>query len=204
MNHYFIGKNLNPEDSKKLNSAQSFIARGGVPSVGKVFNFNTKFAYLGYMDEPTFLELQNKLSNVLEAITDKFGPQTCTYTNYGITGLKTTKKSVSVLYECDNLSKVIVPYLRSYVDEITGDTSDFYPHVSLLRIEASDVKEVLKEDKDGKTILQKTYLPKPNTFTVDSIDIMKGIPKIKRSGTPSRLDDMDIKIINKHSLRGDL
>lgn len=203
MNHYFIGKLLNPEDSKKLNSAQSYIARS-TPAVGKVFNFNTKFAYLGYMDEPTFLDLQNKISNVLEALTDKFGPQTCTYTGYGVTGLKTTKKSVSALYECDNLSKVIVPYLRSYIDEITGDTSDFYPHVSLLRVEASDVKEVLKEDNQGKNILQKTFLPKPNTFAVDSIDIMKGIPKIKRSGTPSRLDDMDIKFVNKYVLRGDM
>lgn len=204
MNHYFIGKMLNPEDSKKLNSSQSFIGRSTVPIAGKVFNFNTKFAYLGYMDQPTFLELQNKIGNILEAVSEKFGPQTCTYTNYGITGLKTTKKSVSILYECDNLSKVIVPYLRSYINEITGDTSDFYPHISLLRIEASDVKEVLKEDKDGKTILQKTYLPKPNTFTVNSIDIMKGVPKIKRSGTPSRLDDMDIEFVNKYELIGDL
>jgi len=203
MNHYFIGKMLYPEDSKKLNSSQSFIARGA-PAVGKVFNFNTKFAYLGYMDQPTFLELQNKIGNVLEAISEKFGPQTCSYTNYGITGLKTTKKSVSILYECDNLSNVIVPYLRSYINEITGDTSDFYPHVSLLRIEASDVKEVLKEDKDGKTVLQKTYLPKPNTFIVDSIDIMKGVPKIKRSGTPSRLDDMDIEFVNKYKLGGSM
>ncbi len=203
MNHYFIGKMLNPEDSKKLNSSQSYISHN-IPAVGKVFNFNTKFAYLGYMDEQTFLDLQNKISNVLEAITDKFGPQIGTYTGYGITGLKTTKKSVSVLYESDNLSKVIVPYLRSYIDEITGDTSDFYPHVSLLRVEASDVKEVLKKDNQGKDILEKVFLPKPNTFTVDSIDIMKGIPKIKRSGTPSRLDDMDIEFVNKYTLGGDM
>ncbi len=201
MNHYFIGKLLNPEDTKKLIKNQSFISRN-IPTIGKVFNFNTKFAYLGYMDEPTMLELQNKISNVLETISDSFGPQTCTYTGYGITGLKTTKKSVSVLYDCDTFSKIIVPYLRSYIDQVTGDTSDFYPHVSLLRIDAGDVNEVLKEDNKGKNILQKTYLPDPKTFSIDSIDIMKGELIIKRSGQPSRYDDMNIKKINSFKLRG--
>ena len=66
MNHYFIGKVLNQNDSKKLNGPQSFISRN-VPTVGKVFNFNIKFAYLGYMDETTILELQNKMHKIKEA-----------------------------------------------------------------------------------------------------------------------------------------
>ena len=201
MNHYFIGKLLNPDDAKKLIKSQSYISRN-IPTTGKVFNFNTKFAYLGYMDEQTLLDLQNKISNVLEALTDKFGPQTCNYTGYGITGLKTTKKSVAVLYDCDEVSKIIVPYLRNYIDEITGNTSDFYPHVSLLRIDAGDVNEIMKEDDKGKSILQKTYLPDPKTFTFDSIDIMKGELLVKRSGQPSRYDDMNVKVINRYKLRG--
>jgi len=205
MNHYFIGKILNIPDSKKLNSGQTFISRNiKVAPTGKIFKFNTKFAYLGYMDHQTFLELQNKISNVLEALSEKFGPQTCKYTKYDITGLKTTKKSISILYSCNNINNVIVPYLRSYINEITGDTSDFKPHVSLLRVDASDIKEVLKEDNTGKNILEKVFLPKENTLLIDSIDIMRGIPKIKRSGTPSRLDDMDIEFVSKYSLNGKL
>ncbi len=201
MNHYFIGKLLNPDDAKKLIKSQSYISRN-IPTTGKIFNFNTKFAYLGYMDEQTILDLQNKISNVLESLTDNFGPQKCNYTGYGITGLKTTKKSVSILYDCDVISKVIVPYLRHYINQITDDVSDFYPHVSLLRIAAADVNEVLKEDDKGKSILQKTYLPDSKTFVIDSIDIMRGDLKIKRLGMPSRLDDMDMKVINKYTLRG--
>ena len=102
MNHYFIGKLLNPDDAKKLIKNQSYISRN-IPTVGKVFGFNTKFAYLGYMDDQTLLNLQNKISNILEATTDNFSPQTCTYSGYGITGLKTTKKSVAVLYDCDRM-----------------------------------------------------------------------------------------------------
>ena len=64
MNHYFIGKVLNANDAKRLKGAQSYLSHS-VPVVGKIFNFNTKFAYLGYMDEATILELQNKISNVL-------------------------------------------------------------------------------------------------------------------------------------------
>lgn len=201
MNHYFIGKLLNPDDSKKLLKSQSYLSRN-IPPTGKVFNFNTKFAYLGYMDDQTFLDLQNKISNVLETISDNFGPQDATYTGYGITGLKTTKKSVALLYDCDIVSKIIVPYLRSYIDEITGDTSDFYPHVSLLRIDAGDVSEVLKKDDKNKNILQKTYLPDPKTFKIDSIDIMKGELIVKRSGQPSKTDDMNMKFVNKYVLRG--
>ncbi len=201
MNHYFIGKLLNPEDSKKLIKSQSYISRN-IPTTGKVFNFNTKFAYLGYMDEQTILDLQNKISNVLEAITDNFGSQTCKYSGYGITGLRTTKKSVAVLYDCDVVSKIIVPYLRNYTNQVTDDDSDFYPHVSLLRIAASDVNEVLKEDDKGKTILQKTYLPDPKTFKIDSIDIMKGELLVKRAGQPSKFDDMNMKVINRFELRG--
>lgn len=202
MNHYFIGKVLNANDAKRLKGAQSYLSRS-VPVVGKIFNFNTKFAYLGYMDEPTILELQNKISNVLETVTDTYGPQTATFTQYGIAGLKTTKKSVSILYKNDNVSDVIVPYLRSYINKLTGDTSDFYPHVSLLRIDASDVSDVMKEDAKGQTILQKTFLPKPNTFTIDSIDLIQGKPIIKRMGQPSKYDDMELKVINKFMLRGD-
>jgi hypothetical protein len=201
MNHYFIGKLLNPEDSKKLLKSQNYISKN-VPITNKIYNFNTKFAYLGYMDEQTMLELQNKISNVLEAISDNFGPQNCTYTRYGITGLKTTKKSIAALYDSNNLSNIIVPYLRSYIDKITGDNSDFYPHISLLRIDANNVNKVLLEDESGKNILQKTFLPDPNSFLIDSIDIMKGELMTKRTGLPSRYDDMNIKKISSYKLRG--
>lgn len=203
MNHYFIGKVLIQNDAKKLNNAQSFLGRK-IPTVGKIFNFNTKFAYLGYMNEQTMMELQSKISNVFETLTDTLGPQECTYTKYGITGLKTTKKSISILYENSKISDVIVPYLRSYTNQLTGDESDFYPHISLLRIDANDVNEVMKEDDKGKNILEKTFLPKPNTFTVDSIDIIKGTPIVKRMGQPSKYDDMDMKVINRYMLRGNL
>lgn len=198
MDHYFIGKLLNPEDSKKLIGKQSYITRNlNVPITGKIINFNTKFTYLGYMDEQTMLKLQDKLNNVFEALTMKYKPQKCTYTGYGITGLRTTKKSIAALYNCPIVEQVIVPFIRSYTDDITGETAGFYPHVSLLRIDARDQSEVEKQ-----SILNKTYLPDPNTFTIDSIDILKGTPKIRRSGPSSRYDDMEIKVINKYMLRG--
>jgi len=201
MNHYFIGKLLNPEDARKLIKSQGYISRN-IPTTGKVFNFNTKFAYLGYMDDQTFLALQNKLSNVLEALSDNIKPQTGKYTGYAITGLKTTKKSVAILYQNDIITNVLVPYLRSYVNKVTGDESDFLPHVSLLRIDASDVNEVLKEDDKGKNILQKTYLPDPKIFKIDSIDIMKGELLVKRTGQPSKTDDMNMRKVVSYPLRG--
>lgn len=203
MNHYFIGKLLNQDDAKKLVGKQSYITKNlNVPVIDKIINPNTKFAYLGYMDENTILKLQDKLNNIFEAISTQFGTQTCTYKQYGITGLKTTKKSIGLLYNCSKISNIIVPYIRSYSDYITGETSDFYPHISLLRIDAKDQSSVLKPDNKGLSILEKTYLPDPKTFTIDSIDILRGDLKIKRSGLPSRYDDMELKVIHKYMLTG--
>jgi len=201
MNHYFIGKLLNPDDAKRLTKGQNYISKN-IPTSGKVFNFNTKFAYLGYLSDQDILELQNKLSNVMEALSDKIGPQTATYSKYGVTGIRTTKKSISLLYKNDTITNVVVPYLRNYINQITDDSSDFLPHVSLLRIDANDVNMVTKKDDKGQNILEKTYLPDPNSFIIDSIDIMKGIPVVKRQGAPSKYDDMNMTVINKFKLLG--
>lgn len=201
MNHYFIGKLLNPDDAKKLYGKQSFLSRN-IPTTGKIFNFNTKFGYLGYMDEGTMLSLQDKLNNIFEALSNEFGPQKCKYIEYGITGLKTTKKSVSILYENDNIENIIVPYIRSYIDKITGETSYFYPHVALVRFDVRDQSEILKEDEKGKNILGRTFLPDPPEFLIDSVDILMGQTKIKRTGAPSKYDDMEMKVIHKYNLTG--
>lgn len=200
-NHYFIGKLLNPEEAKQLQGSQSYLSRN-IKTTGKVINFNTKFAYLGYLDHESLLMLQDKLNNVFESIVNQYGPQKCKYTQFGITGLKTTKKSVSLLYQNDNLQKIIVPFIRHYVKQITEDESDFYPHVALLRFNARDENDILKPGKDGKNILQKTFVPRNPIFTVDSIDLMKGELKVRRMGAPSKYDDMDMVLVNSYKLRG--
>lgn len=201
MNHYFIGKLLNPEDARKLVGKQKYLSKQ-INVTGKVFNFNTKFAYLGYLDQSTELQLKDKLFNIFEAITAQYGPQKAKYTKYSVTGLKTTKKSVSVLYENKNITDIIVPYIRSYTDEITDGPSDFLAHVALLRFDASDVGQIMKKNEKELTILNKTFMPEPNTFNIDSIDILRGVPKVRRSGAPSRYDDMDIEVVDKFVLRG--
>jgi len=200
MNHYFIGKLLNSNDAQKLTGKQNYLSRN-LPVTNKVINFNTKFAYLGYLDDNTMLDLQDKLNNVFEALTKTFQPFNCEYTQYGISGLKSTKKSVSVLYNNSEVSNVIVPFIRHYTNQITEDDSDFYPHVALLRFDASDYSKVVSaKDKKGLPLLETTFLPEPAYFTVDSIDIMKGTPLVRRSGPSSKTDDMDISVIHRYKL----
>lgn len=202
MNHYFIGKLLNPEDANRLKGKQSYLSRQ-IPTTGKVFNFNTKFAYLGYMDEKTMLELQDKLNNVFETLTENITTQKCVYTKYDITGPKTTKKSISLLYQNPTIENVVVPYIRSFTDGITEmrDAEGYTPHVALVRFDARDIGEVMKKNVKDLTVLNKTFMPEPREFTVDSIDIMRGELKVRRSGPPSPDDDMDLKVVHKYRLR---
>ena len=200
MNHYFIGKFLNQDDQKKLFGKQTYLSKN-LPITNKVENLNTKFAYLGYFDDLTMLELQDKLNNVMESITSYIDPINAIYKNYSITGLKTTKKNISILYDCPIITDIVVPYIRSYTNQFTEDTSDFYPHISLLRFDAKNLTTILnKTDNKGNNILENTFLPEPNTFLLDSIDIMKGVPKFRRSGPSSRYDDMDITIIHRYNI----
>ena len=195
MHHYFIGKLLNEDDSKNLSGAQSYIVKK--TGSKKITNLNAKFAYLGYMDEETFLQLQDKISNILGSISDNFAPHTCKYTGFDITGEKTTKKSISVLYENDVITKILVPYLRSYLSPITGESNVFFPHVSLARIDVQNINDEIRD------IVSKVFIPKYNpTFKIDTIDIMKGIPKVVRSGPSSKLDEMDMVLVSSYKLVG--
>ena len=196
MNYYFIGKLLNTNDGGKLNGPRGFLTRN-IPSIGKVYNFNTKFAYLGYMNEATELVIKDKLNNMFEAIANKYAPQECQYTQYDITGPLKTKKAISILYENDNISNVIVPYIRSYTDAVFSyQQTEYVPHIAMLRFDP--------RESFNPSILQKTRLPTPNTFTIDSIDLLKGVPATTRAGPPSKYDDMYIKLVNRYPLTGSL
>ncbi len=208
MNHYFIGYLLKPDDSKKLIGGQNFITRTlnqkDVQVLGKVTDFHTKFSYLGYLDKATELLIKDKLSNVFEAISSKFGPLEGEMTRYGLTkGIK-TKKSVAIYFKNADLENIIVPYIRSYTDHmLTKIPEDFEPHISLLRVDVKDTSKILEKDpRTGQDILEKTYLPKDNKFVIDSIQFLRGKPKIARTGAPSKYDEMDIEIIDQYKLRG--
>ena len=196
MHHYFIGKLLNPEDSKNLIGAQGYIERKTKSK--KVVELNAKFAYLGYMDDATFLELQDKISNITGVISEKFKAQECVYTGFGITGEKTTKKSVSIMYKNDVITQILVPYLRSFISTITNESNIFYPHISLARINTSDINQELE------SFVETIRVPKTQSFTIDSLDIMKGIPKVIRSGPSSKLDDMDMELVQSYKLVGSI
>lgn len=205
MNHYFIGFLLKNEDARKISSTQTYLSnllnRMDVDIIGKVLNFNTKFAYLGYLDHNSELIFKDKLNNIFEALSSKIKPNKSTYISYGITGSK-TKKSISAIYKNEILEDVIVPYIRSYTDEMTQRTTidDFIPHVAILRFNADDMGKIVKKDKNGKTLLDKIFLPKPDYFEIDSIQLLRGKTVITRQGAPSKYDDMNIEVIAQYKL----
>lgn len=194
MHHYFIGKLLNSEDSKNLIGAQGYIERKTKSK--KISELNAKFAYLGYMDDQTFLELQDKISNITGVISEKFKACECVYTEFGITGEKTTKKSISIMYKNDTITEILVPYLRSFISPITGESNIFYPHISLARINTADINQELEE------FVKTIRIPKATSFTIDTLDIMKGNPKVIRSGPSSKLDEMDMELVQSYKLVG--
>lgn len=212
--HYFIGKMINNEESHQLNGSQNYLLKQmnnlGVAPSGKiqVKQFHTKFAYLGYTNKETELEVKDKLNNVFEALRNKFAPVQATYTGYNITGIK-TKKSISLMYTCDLVSEIIVPYIRSYTEDMRyypeeKNEPSFNPHVALIRFDAKDQNTLLKPDDSGKNLLQKVFLPKDPHFMIDSIDLLCGKPRITRPGTPSKYDDMDIEVVHRYTFIGNL
>ena len=208
MNHYFIGFLLKSEDSRKLMGAQNYLTsqlhKKNASILGKVTNFHTKFAYLGYLDNQTELLIRDKLNNVFEAIANKFKPLEGEMTEINLTkGIK-TNKSIAIFYENKDLENIIIPYLRSYIDKMLDKPSEkVEPHISILRVDARDTGKILEKDpKSQKNILEQTFLPKENKFIIDSIQFLRGKPKITRTGAPSKYDEMDIEIINQYQLRG--
>jgi hypothetical protein len=177
-NHYFIGASFDKSVTKPLRKIQNHIQR--TMSVRHTVNqFHTRFVYLGYLTDDSLEEFMQYINPAMMALAKTFAPIRCPFGDFSVKR-KSNYKKISVLYSSSIVSYVIVPYLRNYVNDILGypKTGEYMPHVNLCT-----VKGPVEE-------LPTTLVPE--YFDIRSIDILKGVPVEKRSGTPSKHDTMNI------------
>jgi len=144
-----------------------------------VNQFHTRFVYLGYLTDDSLEEFMQYINPAMMALAKTFAPIRCPFGDFSVKR-KSNYKKISVLYSSSIVSYVIVPYLRNYVNDILGypKTGEYMPHVNLCTVKGP-------VDELPSTLV-------PEYFDIRSIDILKGVPVEKRSGTPSKHDTMNI------------
>ena len=124
----------------------------------------------------------NYINPLLVSIARKFSELEAKFTGFQIKP-KSGYKRVSISYENDQVKK-IVKYLRKYVNKVLEyPMSERYdPHVNLFTVKGNIAESNLSNEMI------------PEHFKINSIDILAGTPKDKRSGMPSKHDTMNMEI----------
>jgi len=150
--------------------------------------------YLGYFDNETASKYMNNIiSNLLLAISNRFNVLKCKYTGYKIIFDKSYYKIVLNFTDSNNfLDKIIMPYL--YENGIKAiyerKRTLFKPSVDLIYYK----KSYILEQRGGEILIQ---VP-PQEFVIDHLSLIKGIPVKSRIGTPSTHDQMYLEEVQHY------
>lgn len=219
--HYFIGKRLNKDDAAKFRATQQEIFEKNSylnPEV-KLSAMYTPYLYLGYFHEKVEDKLKNLLLPQFFAIAEKFSPIKSTVNKYSFTGQSNNFQYLGLEYKTtDNiLEKVVIPYLKSYMDNYTGLnlTYENIPMIPLLRLNANDMVKFAKNNVNVKNNNGKysfTGLPMPNLkyngenkqkyFEIDTIDLLRATPINVKKGRKSFNEPLHIDVIMSIPLGG--
>lgn len=218
--HYFIGKRLNPYESKKLESSLSYVLRKNsfLPQHDSTKDFMTSFIYLGYLNDQVAYDLLNVLDPYILALAQNTPPTKCSYKYFELSGNKTTHKNVSIAYQSENnlVHNVIMPYLQYALEEILEEPHKellgYEPNVNLVKVRSQFLSQFRNNNKIIKEqdveLLPTYFVGRPqnrNTdqyFMFDSIDVIKGKPEELKSGTQSQTDRLILDTIRSVPLRG--
>jgi len=219
--HYFIGKKLKKDDAKKIRETQQTIYEKNSyldPEV-KISNMYTPYLYLGYFNEKIEDKLKNLLLPQFFAIAEQFAPMNCHLKKYSFTGQSNNFQYLGLEYETPDkiLENVIIPYLKSYMDNYTGLnlTYETIPMIPLLRLNSSKMVQFSKNNQytkgeDGKYVF--TNLPMPSVkynkdsrdkyIEIDSIDLLRATPIDVKKGRKSFNEPLQIDVLMSIPLGG--
>ena len=218
--HYFIGKRLNPYESKKLETTLSYVLRRNsfLDKKDSTRDFMTSFIYLGYLEDKVAYDLLNLLDPYILALAQKTAPAKCVYKQFELMGDKTTHKNFSISYESENriVHNTIMPYLQFALEEILEEQHKeqlgFEPNVNLVKIKTKLLSQFRNNNKiiikDGDEVLPNYFVGKPQNknkeqfFMFDSIDVIKGKPEELKVGTQSKTDRLILDTIRSVPLTG--
>jgi len=200
-NHYFIGymirfdKNLLKEFDKSKKYIQSL---QDVKTKDIIHNYHTRFLYLGYLDDDTANSLiHDKLDPVIQLLVNKVskysGNLTCNIDpEIKIFGHKSTYKKIGIFYKNDIIEKKVVPALREIMKDIYGEYKyDYNPHINIMSIyPLNKVKLELLKSK-----ILHSNISLPESFSIDSIDILKSATLETRTGKSSKNDESKVETL---------
>lgn len=218
--HYFIGKRLNPYESKKMETSLSYVLRKNsfLPQKDSTKDFMTSFIYLGYLNDQVAYDLLNVLDPYILALAQNTKPIKCTYTHFELSGHKTTHKNFSVSYQSENnlVHNVIMPYLQYAMEDVLEEPHKellgYEPNINLVKIRTSLLTQFRNQNRILKEndieVLPNYFVGKPQNrgkeqyFMLDSIDVIKGKPEELKVGTQSQTDRLILDTIRSVPLTG--
>ena len=189
--HYFIGAKLDNNISNNLEKIKQSVPQHLIHHEQRTFH--TRFVYLGYLSDEHAEQFVQFLNPAFIALAKRFKSLKGNFGNYN-SQQKSGYKKISINYESDIISNIVVPYLRSYVNKILHyeNNNNYSPHVNLFTA----------KDKFDASRMHNNMIP--NHFNINSIDILAGTPVNRRSGTPSKNDTMNMEIYRSIPFVGNL
>jgi hypothetical protein len=199
--HYFIGALFKDRDqiqelvkSKKLikNKVKSKYSKNQ-HGYHSNYQLSTNLIYLGYLEEEIAQAyMDNTFDKLLTAITKNMSPLLCEYTQYSVIDDKSYYQISLQFKDIDNkLNEIILPYLfENGIKPIYHKKDLPKPKIDLLYVNKKGINYFEKRNFFNKP---------PNTyFTLDYLTLIKGVPVVARSGTPSTHDQMNLEEIEKY------
>lgn len=195
--HFFIGNII--QDEHITRSLRNISRKLKEKYFLKESHWNTVFfsnmIYLGYFTtEIANIYMNNIITHLLKAISEKFSELNCEFTNYKIDFDKSFYKISLKFTDDDNyLEKIIIPYLHNNgIMPIYPKRKDIQkPSIDILYYKRS---HILKEKKDVEKI--NINIP-TEKFKIDHISLIRGTAIRSRVGTPSLHDQMNLVEVNR-------
>lgn len=210
--HYFIGKRLKKSDAMKIRQVQTdILQKNNLDMNAKVGNIYTPFLYLGYFDEKVEQKVKDLLLPQFFAIAEKIGPMECHIKNYTYAGQSNKFQYLALSYHTpDNvLEKVVVPYLKSYMDSYTNMdlTYEDIPMVPLFRLNSENMlqfsnKNPSNTDNNGRVKFNKIAKPDLKYIDIDTIDLLRATPVNVKKGKKSFNEQLQIDVLMSIPLGG--
>ena len=198
--HYFIGyilrfdnnfNNILEKYIEKINKIKEINIKHTVDTI------HTRFLYLGYLDDNTAsLLINNKLKPILESMVNKISKSDLN-TNCKINkelkiiGDKKTYNKIAMTYNNELIETKIVPLFKNITDKVyQGSKYTFLPHINLMSIKS--IPEYKRDIIENKINYNLEF---PNSFNLNSIDILRSNIFETRVGSPSKNDKSILETI---------
>lgn len=195
--HFFIGNIFRDQYQKTIlkNIQKKLKKKYNLKDYHVNHNLFGNLIYLGYFDNETVSKYMNNIiSNLLTAISNKFDILKCKYTSYKVIFDKSYYKISLNFTDSNNfLDKIIVPYLyENGIKPIYERKRNlFKPSIDLIYYK----KSYILEQKKGEILIQ---VP-PQEFTIDHLSLIKGTPIKSRIGTASTHDQMYLEEVQQYT-----